>query len=81
MDVMGVLPPLLARRVERLKCLNSERGRVMEQYMEERDVMEAQYSDLFKPLYEERGNFVAGRLDDKTKRIYKEGGGKKEEEG
>ena len=39
------------------------------------------YSYLCKLLYDERGNAVAGRLDDKIKRIHKEGGGKKEEEG
>ena len=33
MDGMDVLPHLLARRVERLKCLNMERERVMEQYL------------------------------------------------
>ena len=36
------------------------------------------YSDLCKPLYEERGNVVAGRLDDEIKRIHKEVGGEKE---
>ena len=39
------------------------------------------YSVLCKPLYEERGNVVTGRLDDKIERIHKEGGGEKEEEG
>ena len=29
-DVKGVIPPLVARRVERLKCFNTERERVME---------------------------------------------------
>ena len=38
------------------------------------------YSDLCKPLYEEIGNVVAGRLDDEIERIHKEGGSKKEEE-
>ena len=54
MDVMGVLPPLVARRVERLKCINMERERVMEQYLEERVVLETKYSDICKPLYKER---------------------------
>ena len=53
----------------------------MEQYLEERTVLETKFSDLCKPLYEEIGNVVAGRLDDETKRIHKEGGGEKEEEG
>ena len=34
-DAMDVLPPLVARRVERLKCLNTQRERVMEQYQED----------------------------------------------
>ena len=33
-DAMDVLPPLVARRVERLKCLNTQRERVMEKYLE-----------------------------------------------
>ena len=73
-------PPLIARRVERLKCLNMERERVMEQYLEERAALERKYSDLWKPIYEERGNVVAGCLDNEIERIHKEGGGKKEEE-
>ena len=43
-------------------------------------MLETKLSDLCKPLYEEIGNVVAGRLDDETKRIHKEGGGEKEEE-
>ena len=75
-DVMGILPLVVACRVERLKCLNTERERVMEQYLEERAALEMKYSDLCKPLHKERGNVVAGRLDDKTEMIHKEGGGK-----
>ena len=80
-DVMDVLTPLVACRVEHLKCLNSERERVMDIYLEERAALEMKYSDLCKPLYEERVNVVAGCLDDEIERIHKEGGGKKEEEG
>ena len=78
---MDVLPPLLAYRVKRLKCLNTEREKVMERYLEERAAMEMKYSDLCKPIYEERGNVVSRCLDKKIERINKEGGGKKEEEG
>ena len=53
----------------------------MEQYLDERAVLETNFSDLWKPLYKEIGNVVDGRLDDETKRIHKEGGGEKEEEG
>ena len=81
MDVMGVLPPLVARRVERLKCINMERERVMEKYLGERAALETKYSDIYKPLYEERGNVVARHLDDEIKRIHKEGRDDKEEEG
>ena len=80
-DVMDILPPLVARRVERLKFINTERERVMERYMEERAALETKYLDICKPLYEERGNVVAGRLYDKIERIHKERGGKKEEDG
>ena len=44
-------------------------------------MLETKLSDLCKALYEEIGNVVAGRLDDETKRIHKEVGGEKEEEG
>ena len=57
---MDVLPPLVARRAKRLKCLNTEIERLMEQYLEERAALEMKYSDLCKPLYEERGEIVAG---------------------
>ena len=80
-DVMDVLPPLVYRRFERLKCLNTERDRVIEKYMEERAALEMKYSDLCKPIYEERGNILAGYLDDEIEMIHKEGGGQKEEEG
>ena len=78
MDVMGFLPSPLSRRVERLRCLNTERERVMEQYMEERAVLETKISDLCRPLYKEIGNVVAGCLDGETKRIHKEGVSEKE---
>ena len=81
--MVEVLLPILARIVERLKCLNTERERerLMEQYLEERAALEMKYSDICKPLYEERGNVVAGRLDEEIEKIHKEGGGEKEEEG
>ena len=53
----------------------------MEQYLEEIAALETKYSDLCKPIYEERENVVAGRLDDDIERIHKELGGEKEEEG
>ena len=45
-DMMGVLPPPVTRRVESLKCLNTERERVIGKYLEERAAMETKYSDL-----------------------------------
>ena len=50
----------------------------MERYLKERAALEMKYLDPYKPLYKERGNVVAGRLDDKIERIRKEGGGDKE---
>ena len=50
----------------------------MEQYMEERAVLETKISDLCRPLYKEIGNVVAGCLDGETKRIHKEGVSEKE---
>ena len=47
----------------------------MERYLEERAALEMKYSDLYKPLYEEIGNVIAGRLDENIKRIHKEGEG------
>ena len=73
---MGVLPLLETRRVERLKCFNTERERAMEKNLEERAALEMKYSDLCKTLYKERGNVVAGCLDDKTENIHKEEGGR-----
>ena len=58
-----------------------ERERVMERYLEERAALEMKYLNLCKPLYKERGNVVAKRLDDEIERIHKELGGEKEEEG
>ena len=40
---MDVLPPLVACRVQRLKCLSTERDRVMERYLEERLELEMKY--------------------------------------
>ena len=53
----------------------------MEQYLEERVALEMKYSDLWKPLYEEIRIVAAVYLDDEIKRIRKEEGVKKEEEG
>ena len=63
MDILP--PPLVARRSERLKFINTEREGVMERYLEERAALDMKYSVPCKPLYEEIGNVVAGRLDDK----------------
>ena len=78
---MDVLPPLVAQRAERLKCLNTERERIMEWYLEEIAALEMKCLDTCNPLYEERGNIVAIDLDDKIEGIHKELGGKKEENG
>ena len=53
----------------------------MERYIEERAALEMKYSDICKPLYEERGNVVSRILDDEIERIHKGGGGKKEYDG
>ena len=50
MGVMGVLPPLVVLRGKRLKFLNMERERVMEQYLEERAALETKYLDIRKLL-------------------------------
>ena len=68
------LPPLVARRVKRLKRINTDRERAIEQHLEEIAALEMKYSDICKPLYEERGNVVSGSLDDEIERIHKEGG-------
>ena len=49
--VMGVLPPPVARRVERLKCLNSGRDRVMGKYLEERAALEKKNIWINASLY------------------------------
>ena len=53
----------------------------MEQYLEEIAALDTKYSVICKPLCKERGNVVARGLYDDIKRIHKEGGGEKEEEG
>ena len=78
---MGVLPPLVARRVERLKRLNRERERLMERYMEEIAVLEMKYSDLCKPLCKDKRNVIVRLWDGKIESIRKDGGGKNEEGG
>ena len=80
-NLMDVLPPLVARRVERLKHLITERERVMEQHLEERAAPEMKYWDPCKPLYKYKGNVVTGCLDDEIEMIHKERGDEKEEEG
>ena len=57
-----------------------DRERVIQQHLEERAVLEMKYLDVCKPIYEERGKIVAGRLYDEIERIHEEGGGEKEEE-
>ena len=73
-DIMDVLPPLLARRVERPISLNTERERVMERYLEERAALEMKYLYLCNPIYKKIGNVVARRLDDMIMSINNEGG-------
>ena len=68
---MDVLYPLLACKVKRLKWLNTKRYKVTEVYLEEREASKKKYLDICKPLYQERGNFVSGRLYDDIRRIYK----------
>ena len=46
MEVIGVLPPLVARRVKCIKRLNTEREMTMEQYLEERAALEKKYLDM-----------------------------------
>ena len=46
MDLIGVLPPLVAHRVERLTFLNKERERIMDQYLKDRAALETKYSDI-----------------------------------
>ena len=53
----------------------------MGRYLEEKTALETKYSYPCKPLYKERGDFVAIRSDDEIERVHKEEGGEKEEEG
>ena len=73
---MEYLPSLVAHRVKCIKCFNTDRESVIERYMKERAALEMKYSDLCKPLYKERRNVFARRLDDEINRIHEEVGGK-----
>ena len=42
--------------------------------MEERVVLEMKYLDIFQPVYKERGNVVAGSVDDDIDITHKERG-------
>ena len=52
----------------------------MEELMEERAASKMKYLNLCQPIYKERGNVVAGSLDDDIDRIHQKRGVKKEDE-
>mmetsp|Transcript_43031 Transcript_43031/g.104166 ORF Transcript_43031/g.104166 Transcript_43031/m.104166 type:complete len:372 (+) Transcript_43031:61-1176(+) len=58
------IPPAIMHRVERLKKLNDEREEQRKQYLKERAELEAKYSALAQPLYEERKQVVLGERDE-----------------
>jgi nucleosome assembly protein 1-like 1 len=63
-DFMAQLPKSVRHRVEKLKELNGKRDEIMEDYLKERAALEKKFSDLCKPLYDERGDIIAGKKDE-----------------
>ncbi len=63
-DFMDELPKAVRHRVEFMKQLNEKRDKIMEGYLAERAALEKKYSDLCKPLYEERAKIIVGEKDE-----------------
>ena len=59
-----MLPKAVHPRIDRLKKLHSQRDELLARYQVERAALELKYTDLMKPLYEERRGVVNGELED-----------------
>jgi nucleosome assembly protein 1-like 1 len=70
-DPLSDYPPYVVRRVDALRTLEDERGKLMSGYLKERAVLEAKYKSLLTPLFDKRRLIVAGDLDEE---IAKENG-------
>ena len=65
-NIMSRLPAPVVKRVEELQALDKERESIMEQYTQERAVLERRYAKLFEPLYQKRKVIVQGQDDNDT---------------
>ena len=72
---LSLLPPSIHPRIAKLKSLNEDRTKLMEEYLVERSKLEAKYNDLMKPLYEKRREVVVGALDEEIAANNNNGGG------
>lgn len=61
---LSLLPPSIHPRITKLKSLNEDRAKLLEEYLVERSKLESKYNDLMKPLYEKRRDVVMGALDE-----------------
>ena len=64
-EFLSLLPPPVHPRLAHLKTLHEQREKLLEHYLVERAALEQKYSELMKPLFEERRAVVAGELDAK----------------
>ncbi len=53
-DFVESLPPILKTRVSKLKELNTQRDKIMDEYLKERAALEVKFATLCQPLYEQR---------------------------
>uniref|UniRef100_A0A7S4J1F5 Nucleosome assembly protein n=1 Tax=Odontella aurita TaxID=265563 RepID=A0A7S4J1F5_9STRA len=73
-DMMDVLPPPVALRVEALRTLHAQRDEIMKTYTKERAELERKFSALCTPIYEKRKEIVAGKHDEFIKKAGKKNG-------
>lgn len=63
-DAVTLLPPYVAKRVEKLKELHEKREEIMVDYLAERAKLEQKFQELFKPLYKSRAEIIQGDRDE-----------------
>lgn len=62
-DVLESLPPVVRKRVEVLREIQSEHDELEAKFFEERALLEAKYQKLYQPLYTKRFEIVNGIVE------------------
>jgi nucleosome assembly protein 1-like 1 len=71
-DPLEHLPDYVIARVEQMQALHAERESIMEQYLEERAVLEQKYERLLLPTYTDRARIIRGDAKDVVPRTTKD---------